>query len=207
MVRIFLFLAVFLSLGASLAAVGIHFGLPVGWIGAIGLLGWAFSIRKHWLRAEKNTETEPSPPARILWVQCAGYSLLLGHLIMALQLTGDDLRLGNDNTLAIDSWTMIGAALATSFIFGGDSNTKDERDHAIAARGVRISYFTLIILCVGLSFFLAFAPPTYRLDLTHFVIGNALVALILMSYLAQLVSRLHSYSRDSAMSSTEEVLV
>lgn len=202
--RIFLFLAIFLLLGAILAAMGFYLDLPVGWIGAIGLLGWAFSIRRHWVRVEKNSETEPSPPARVLWVQCAGYGLLLGHLILALLLAGDNLRLGNGNMLAIDSWTMIGAGLVVSFIFKRDRNIEDERDREISARGVRVSYFTLVILSIGFAFFLAFAPPNCRSDLTHFVIGNVLIALILTSYLAQLISRLSSYSRDNALSAPEE---
>ena len=166
--------------------------------------GWAFSIRRHWVRVEKNSETEPSPPARVLWVQCAGYGLLLGHLILALLLAGDNLRLGNGNMLAIDSWTMIGAGLVVSFIFKRDRNIEDERDREISARGVRVSYFTLVILSIGFAFFLAFAPPNCRSDLTHFVIGNVLIALILTSYLAQLISRLSSYSRDNALSAPEE---
>jgi len=202
--RIFLFLAGFLSIGASLAAIGFYLGLPAGWIGAIGLLVWAFSIRRLWARVEKESEREPSPPARVLWVQCAGYSLLLGHLISALVLTGDDLRVGNGNTLAFDSWIMIVAAFATNFIFRRNRNIEDERDREISARGVRASYQALVILCIGFSFGLAFAPPNYRSDLTHFVIGNVLIALVLASYLAQLVSRLSSYSRDNAIQSIEE---
>lgn len=199
-----LFLAIFFAIGASLAVSGFYLDFPTGWLGAAGLLGWTFVIRGHWTRIEKESEGEPSPPARALWVQCAGYSLLLGHLILALMITGENLRLGNGNALAIDSWIMIAAALTTDFIFKRDKKTEDERDKEISAKGVRASYRTLIFLIVSLSFFLAFAPPHYKSDLTHFVIGNILIALILSSYLSQLVSRLHSYSRDKAFLSVEE---
>ena len=207
MAKIFLFLAGFLSLGASLAGLGYHLSFLTGWLGAAGLLGWAFYIRRHWAQVEKESENEPSPPARALWVQCAGYSLLLGHLIAALILTGDHLRLGNGNMLAIDSWIMIAAALTTSFIFKRDKRAVDERDIEFSAKGVRASYRTLILLTISLSFYLAFAPPHYRSDLTHFVIGNILIALILSSYLAHLVFRLHSYSRDKAVLFAEEDMV
>jgi len=181
----------------------IHSGISTGWIGAFGLIIWSFSARRRWLRLEKETETEPGLPERTLWIQCAGYGLLLGHLITVLLHTKIDLRLGSGNTLAIDSWLMIVAAVATNFIFRREQSIRDERDTAIGARGIKASYLALIFLSLGLAFYLAYAPPNHLEALTHFVIGNILISLILTSYLTQLVVRLHAYSRDAVYQSLE----
>jgi len=201
--RIFLFLTASLGAGSLLAVLSIHSGISTGWIGAFGLITWSFSARRRWVRLEKQTGTEPGLPERALWIQCAGYGLLLGHLITALLHTKIDLRLGSGNTLAIDSWMMIVAAVATDFIFRRERSIRDERDTAISARGVRASYLALILLSLGLAFCLAYVPPNYRGALTHFVIGNILIALILASYLTQLVVRLHAYANDAIHQSLE----
>jgi hypothetical protein len=193
----FAFLAAGLVIGASLAIVSLASHLPTGWMGAIGLIAWAFVAKQRWTSLEATNGLDPGAPERALWMRLAGTALILGHLATAILLAGNDLRVGQGNTLAIDSWTLVVGQMIAALLFRRDSRQQDERHAAIAARGVRVGYTTFIAVLVPGIAWLAFTPPGARMSLSHFVIANALIALLLVSYAALLFVQLVDYARDT----------
>lgn len=194
--RILIYVLLFTVLGSSLALVSIHFSFSTGWAGAICLITWAIFMRKRWAHIEQNIGNEPSLPERVLWVQAAAYSVLLGHLLTALIHTDIDMRVGNGNTLAVDSWLMVFASIAIEFIFRKERRVRDERDAKYVAKSMKLGYFALVTLIAMFALYLGITPPSYRAVMTHFLLGNVLISLILISYLFQLVVRIHIYYQD-----------
>jgi hypothetical protein len=190
------FLLTTLLAGGLLAVFSLMANAPTGWIGAAALVAWAFIARRRWLRVEA-TGLEPSAPERILWLRFAGNSLILGHLVVALILVQGDLRLGNGNSLAVDSWTLVLGQCVAALAFHRDRNEHDERHEAIRARGVRAGYATLIVGLIVVILWLAFMPPPLRSALTDFVLANALIILLLASYGVMLLVQLIAYARDA----------
>lgn len=184
--------------GATLALASLAASMPTGWIGAAALIGWAMLARRRWAKLEATTGLEPGAPERVLWLRLAAAGLILGHLAAALALVGDDLHLGHGNSLAIDSWTMLAALPITAVIFRRDRSEQDERHVIIAARGVRVGYAALVAMLVVLLAYLAFTPADMRALLSDFVLANLLVALLLVSHVAALLSQLAAYARDTA---------
>lgn len=190
------FVATAMGAGAALALGALVTDVLTGWIGALALVGWAVAARQRWARRERES-LEPGAPERILWLRLSGAALILGHAATALILVGDDLRLGHGNILAIDSWTMIAALPVAAMVFRRDAGRHDERHAVIAARGVRAGYATLAATLVFLLGYLAFTPTGARSLLTHFVLANLLVVLLLASYLVMLLTELAAYARDT----------
>jgi hypothetical protein len=205
MAKIFAFLAAVLGFGALLAWASLDWGLSTGWIGAGALIGWAVLARRHWDRLRATVGTEPGGPERIVWHRLAGTGILFGHMIVALASPGVDLHLGSGNTLAIDSWTILLGMGLSAIVFRGDAHERDERHHAIAARGVRAGYAALIVLLIILLFYLGFAPPDARQPLTHWVLANLLSGLIVTSVLAMHFVQLLGYAPDGRAPSPEHL--
>ncbi len=191
-----LFLIAGLGAGAGLAAGGLALDIPAGWIGALALIVWAIGARRRWSLLEA-AGREPGAPERVLWLRLAGCALILGHLIAAILLAGDNLRLGSGNSLAIDSWTMILGHQIAAFLFRGDIRMRDERHAPIAARGVRAGYAALILLMLPLLVWMVVMPLALRTLLTHFVLANVIIALMVASYAAMLLVQLFAYARDA----------
>lgn len=191
------FLVVTLVIGAALAYAGLEAEVLVGWLGAVALVAWAFVARRRWTRLEESSGLAPDAPERILWLRMAGNSLILGHLVAAILLVGDDLRLGNGNTLAYDSWTIIVGQALAALVFRRDRGEQDERHKEIVARGIRGGYAGLIIAIVLLLGWLAFAPVPVSEGLGHFTLANVLVALLLASYGVMLLIQLILYAADT----------
>jgi hypothetical protein len=191
------FLLPCLAVGAGLALVSLAVGISTGWAGAAALVAWAFIARRRWLQLEATSGLEPGAPERILWLRTAGNALILGHVAASVLLVRDDLRLGHDNTLAIDSWTIALGQLAATLLFRRDEKERDERHAAIAARGVRAGYTVLIVCLVVLLGWLAYAPPPQRSTLSHFVLANLMLVLILASYGVMLLRQLIDYAIDT----------
>lgn len=198
------FLVIGLLAGVLLAVDSLQAGAPTGWIGAVALVAWAFVARQRWRRIETTSGLEPGAPERILWLRSAGNSLILGHVVASIMLAGDELRLGNDNSLAIDSWTMVLAQFIAALAFRGDGRERDERHNEIRAHGVRAGYATLVASIVALLAWLAFTPPEMRSALSQFVLANTLVVLLLVSYGAMLLVQLIDYARDMRHAMTSE---
>ncbi len=193
----FSYLVAGLAAGALLAAASLTWQLSIGWMGALGLIGWALYARRRWTALEESTGLEPSPPERMLWLRLSGTALILGHLVAAIALVGNNLRVGYGNSLAADSWTMAVGYMVAALLFRRDRNQSDERHQAIEAYGHRIGYATSIALLLPLIAWLAFTPREWRSFLTDFVIANVLIALLLASYVALLFVQLAGYARDT----------
>lgn len=187
-----------LLLGALLALISIHLNLWTGWIGGIGLVGWAILAKRGWAIRETFSEFLPNASERVLRLRAIGLGLLTGHLCTALLHPSLDLRLGNGNSLAIDSWTMIAGLLIASLVFRADEKTRDERDEKISAKGMRTGYWTLTALLTILIFMLAptQAPPSSAW-LTPFNTANIIVALIMTSLLANYTVQLLDYASQT----------
>lgn len=198
------FLITALATGTLLAIASLALHVPTGWIGASVLLAWAFNARRRWTALEATSGLDPGAPERALWMRLAGTALVLGHLVAAILLAGNDLRVGQGNTLAIDSWTLVAAQLIAELLFRRDRNAQDERHIGIAARGVRVGYATFILVLIPGIAWLAFTPPGARTALSHFVVANALIALLLVSYAAMLFVQLVDYARDTCAGVDEE---
>lgn len=196
MVRVIGFAATALIIGWALAWLTIRTNLPTGWVGAAILLGWAITARQRWMRL-KTQWAEPSGPERVVWHRLASAAIAGGHLLTALTYPQIELRLGSGNWLAIDSWIILAAIIASALLFRGDNRDRDERDRNIAAMGLRVSYITLVAQLLILSFILGFAPYDLVSTLSLFFIANLLIALIVMSTLANYIAQLLVYARDT----------
>jgi len=205
MARIIGFLALVLGLGAVLAAAAINLGLSTGWIGAAALIGWALFARRRWERLRATSGAEPGGPERVVWHRFAGTGILFGHLVVALLNPAVDLHVGSGNPLAIDSWIILIAMVLSAAVFHGDARERDERDQAIAARGVRAGYAALIALLIILLLHLGFAPPDLRQALTHWILANLLSGLIVASVLAMHFVQLLGYAPDGRSPSSERL--
>jgi hypothetical protein len=200
----FAFLLACLAVGAGLAIVSFSTHVSTGWAGAVAIAAWAFIARRRWLQIEATSGLEPGAPERILWLRTAGNALIVGHVAASVLLVGDDLRLGHDNTLAIDSWTIALGQFVATLIFRRDEKERDERHTAIAARGVRAGYTALIIFAIVLLGWLAYAPPPQRSALSHFVLANIMLVAILASYGVMLLRQLIAYAIDTRQARAAE---
>lgn len=190
------FLLTAMVAGAALAFGALSAHLPTGWVGALALIGWAAAMRWRWAQQEAR-DVEPGAPERVLWLRLAGVALILGHLLAAILLVGDGLRLGSGNSLAVDSWTMIAGHQIAAFLFRGDVKMRDERHAPITALGVRVGYGTLIVIQIPLLAWMVVMPLALRTLLTHFVLANVLIACMCVSYVAMLLAQLFAYARDA----------
>jgi hypothetical protein len=204
-VKPILFLLAGLAAGAALAALSLALKLPTGWVGALALIAWAILARRRWARLEETSGLEPGAPERILWLRLAGVALILGHLVAAILLVRDGLRLGSGNSLATDSWTMVAGHQIAAFLFRADFKGLDERHAPIAARGVRVGYGTLILLLIPLLAWLVVMPLALRSALTHFVLANVLIGLLCASYAGMLLDQLFAYGRDTRRAAEQDV--
>jgi len=185
------------GVGCGLALLSIFSGLPVGWVGAVGLICWTLIMRKRWLNVAARTGLEPGAPERVLRFHAVGIALLFGHSVSLYAFPEIDFHFGQGNYLAIDSWTMIVGMLIASRIIRPDRKIQDERDAAITARGTRTGYIALIFLFVVFSILLGVLPPRYIPTLSYFVIGNMQITIILASLLVKFSVQLFAYAKDT----------
>ena len=197
MFRSFAFIATAAVIGAVLAVLSVRLNIPTGWIGGIALIGWAILARRNWEAAQKQTGLEPSGPERILRLRAAGTALLLGHLIAALFHPELDMHVGQGNSLAIDSWTMLAALIFAGFMFRQDGTIRDERDDSITAKGTKFGYVSLIGILTALLFLLGFLPPRVLAGVDYFTLANILVAAILLSVTIKYTVQLIGYAKDT----------
>ena len=191
--KILIFAAIALLMGVYLAISAIHFDVSTGWAGALILLGWSIWARKKWSIQDDLEGSEPSVPEQIIWLRTLGVGILAGHLATILLHPQIDLHLGSSNSLAQDSWVLTGALVIAALLFRYHPRERDERFDIIAARGIRAGYTCLIISLSSLLLFLGFAPQAWQDPLTHWVLGNLLVALLLLAYFVQLIAQLFLY--------------
>jgi len=191
-------------LGCGLALISIYMTLPVGWVGALGLIGWTLTVRWHWAKTAKLTGLEPSVPEQILRFHAVGIALLFGHSLTCYAFPEMDIHFGQGNYLAIDSWTMIAGMLVAKLIICPNRVIHDERDGIITAYGTKFGYLALIIFVVFFSVFLTILPPRYVPSLSYFVLANIQITIILASLLVKYITQLIAYAKDTDIHFTLE---
>ena len=197
MLKSLFFVVVAAIAGAVLAILSVRLHIPTGWVGGLALIIWAIWARKNWARVEAQTGLEPSGPERVLRLRAAGTALLVGHMIAGLSHPELDLHVGQGNSLAIDSWTMLGALLIAGFLFRQDETIRDERDNSITARGTKAGYLSLIGMLILLLSLLGFLPVHILDALDYFTLANILVAIILLSLTVKYTIKLIGYAKDT----------
>ncbi|GHA93680.1 hypothetical protein GCM10009069_15960 [Algimonas arctica] len=197
MLKSLIFVAVAAVAGTALAILSVRLHVPTGWIGGLALIVWAVRSRKKWARAQTQTGLEPSGPEQVLRLRTVGTALLLGHLLATLAHPELDLHVGQGNSLAIDSWTMVAALLIAGFLFRQGSTVRDERDDSITARGTKVGYLSLIGMLILLLSLLGFLPMHILVELNYFTLANILVAIILLSITFKYTIQLIGYAQDT----------
>ena len=192
MIRIFGVLAISLGFGVFLAWPVFAWPVRPGWIGAAVLLLAAVAVRRYWNARRLAAGDDPGARERESWHSMAAFGLLSGHLTAAL-LQGVDLHVGQGNTLALDNWTLLAAAVVGWVIVRPPRMEKDERDREMAARGAHVGHAILTVLLIVLSLTLGFAPPPVLERLSPFVLGNLLLVLIMLGGLAKHATQLVGY--------------
>lgn len=192
MIRVFGVLLASLGFGALLAAPVLIWPIRPGWFGAAVLIMAAVWARLYWNRRRATAGDDPGARERQAWHAMVGLGVVCGQLAMAL-LRGVDLHVGRGNTLALDNWTLIGAAMIGWLIVRPPVMDRDERDRQMADRGAHVGYGVLTGLLVVLLMVLGFAPPPVISLLGPFVLGNLLVVLILLAALAKYAAQLVGY--------------
>ncbi len=192
MIRILGVLAASLAFGAFLAWPLIAWPVRPGWIGAAVLLLTAIAARRHWDARRRETGDEPGARERQSWHAMAALAVICGHLVGSLS-QGVDLHVGSGNTLALDNWTLIGAAAIGWLIVRAPRMEKDERDREMANRGAHVGLAVMTALLIALLLTLAFAPATLVERLQPFVLGNVLVVVILLASMARHAAQLTGY--------------
>jgi hypothetical protein len=192
------FLVSLTGFGAVIGWLGYHNGYPLGWLGALALVAWAVLARRHWQILYRINGSEPGAPERTAWQKLAGYALIFGHLAFGYVNPHIDLHVGSGNYLALDNWTLILGAVASAMVFKADSQERDERDERISAFATLWGYRSLIGLLIVLLTFIAFMPPHLRSIFDHFVIGNLMVGVIVLSLVVRQAVQLLLYTDDRA---------
>ena len=196
MLKIAGFLLISLAFGAVLASAGMVSHVPMGWVGAAALVAWAVLARRRWEGLKAADGSDPGAPERMVWQRLAGTGMIVAHLATVLLNPRVDLHVGQGNYLALDNWTLIVGVMVSAFVFRADRHERDERDDRIDARGTRWGYGALIGLLVILLLYMGFAPRPLQTALTHWVLANLLIALILASFVVRQCVQLSGYTRD-----------
>lgn len=190
------FLLATISVGAGIAFVGVETSCAVGGVGALALIGWALLARRRWQVLRERDGSEPGAPERVVWHRFAGHSLVFGHMAFGFFNPQYDLHVGSGNYLAVDNWTLILGVVISAMLFRADSQERDERDDRIDAFATRWGYRSLIGLLVILLTFIGFLPSDLQLTFTHFVVGNLMVGVIILSLIVRQAVQLFQYARD-----------
>ena len=192
MSRIFGVLAISLAFGAFLAWPVFAWPIRPGWIGAVVILLIAVAVRRHWHARQLATGDDPGARERQSWHAMAALAVICGHLIGSLS-QGVDLHVGSGNTLALDNWTLIGAAAIGWLIVRAPRMEKDERDREMSNRGAHVGLVMMTALLIILLLTLAFGPRALVEWLQPFVLGNVLVVVILLANIGRYAAQLIGY--------------
>lgn len=202
MTRIFLVLAAGMLLGGVLALGAGVWPVRPGIAGALLMIGIAIAVRRRWgLLAE----TAPGSPERMLWVTLATHTVVAAHLFATLYRIGPAMVMHTPvvHALGMDSWTLVGGALVAYWIVRDPNPRADERDGAIAARGMRAAYLGLLLVLAVQILVLGFVHEGWVAQLSRPTIAHALILAIILSVLVDAVTRLLAYARDAEAEAAE----
>lgn len=195
--RILAVLGSALALGALLACGAAAWPLRPGVVGAVLMVAAALAVRRRWgLLAD----AAPGSPERMLWVALAGNAVVAAHLLVTLYRIGPMLVMHTPvvHALGVDSWTLVGGAIVSYWIARDPQPRADERDQAIAARGMRAAYYGLLLALVVQILVLGFVHHGWVGQLSRPTIAHALILAIILSVLVDGVTRLRAYAREAA---------
>ena len=181
-----------IAVGWALAWSWDRFPVHAGAVGAVAMLAAAFHMRRHWAARRRTVGDDPGARERHAWHSLVGLGLICGHLMGSL-LSGLDLRVGSGNTLAIDNWILIVGAAAAWLVLRPKEMERDERDIKLANRGAHAGLAAMTGILVLLLLLLGFAPPAVADRLDPFTLGNVLVVVILVAWLARYATQLIGY--------------
>lgn len=184
-------------LGALLAAGAGEWPLPAGVLGALAMLVAALAVRRRWLLL---ADAAPGSPERALWVSLAGNAVVAAHLLVMLWRIGPSLVLHTPavHALGIDSWTLVAGAVLAYWIARDPQPRADERDRAIAARGMRAAHYGLLALLAGAILLLGLVHDGWVARLSRPSIAHWLIFAIIASVVVDAAVRLAAYARDAA---------
>lgn len=196
MARILIVLLSAASFGFLLGYGGAWWSIRAGLIGAIVILLVALLVRRRWLLL---ADTAPGSPERELWVSLAGHAVVAAHLASSLWQIGPNMIMHSAavHALGIDSWTLVGAAVGAWWIARDPQPRADERDQSIAARGLRVAHYGLLLLLLVLLLTLGFSQDGRVAQLSRPAIAHLIILAIILSVLIDAITRLHSYARDT----------
>lgn len=203
MLRILLVLALSSGIGAALALPWIDWPFNEGLVGGALLVLAAWVARQHWEHRARERGDDPGAPEREVWAAMVGTAMINGFLIVVLLTPGSEVHTHTGGTGGWQTWTMFIGAVVAWAIVRKPEVPRDERDRAIRALGDRVGYFSVCLLLVVLSLHLGFAPKPQLARMTHWLLGNALIAVIMLATLTQQVAQLFAYHRDARAAETE----
>ncbi len=186
-----------LAFGAWLASEPSQLPVRAGYIGAALLIAASIGVKRYWNRLAINTGDEPGAAERNAWLWMTGTALIEGYVIGVLLQPGSEVHTVTGGTGGYDSWVMIAGAIISYRILRDPDIQRDERDVAISTFGLKAGYLSLVMLLTVLLLMLGFAPHDMMQRLTHWLLANTLVTLIMLSCLVQYIVQLACYWRDS----------
>lgn len=203
MINVVLVLCISLGLGALLASPAIDWPVSEGLLGAALLIVAALCSRHYWDWRARHRGDDPGVPEREVWQALIGTAMICGFLVMVLLTPGSEVHTRTGDTGGKHTWTMFAGAVVAWLITRRPGVPRDERDRAIAALGDKVGYFSVCLLLVVLALHLGFTPKVYMQRVTHWLLGNTLIAVILIGTLAQQMAQLLAYRRDALASHSE----
>jgi hypothetical protein len=187
-----------LTLGAVMALGSDAWPIRPGIVGLVAMAATALAARRRWFGLDL---AESGSPERGLWIALGGNAVILGHLATALWRIGAGMVMHSHeaHALGIDNWTLVAGALIAWGIARDPSPRRDERDARIAATGLRAAHYALIAMLIAGLVPLGFGWSATWRALSHPMIANAVIVLIIASVFIDALVRLGIYRHDAAL--------
>lgn len=130
----------------------------------------------------------------------AANAVVAAHLLGTLHRIGPTLVMHSPvvHALGVDSWSLVGGAIVSYWIVRDPHPRADERDEAIAARGMRAAYYGLLLVLGIQILVLGFSHQGWVSQLSRPTIAHALILAVIVSVLIDGFTRLHAYVREAA---------
>lgn len=192
--RILCFLIAFSVLGFTLAQPFNALPMRPGMIGALLMVAIALWLRQRW----NEDSAAPEAPEREALLTLAGTLVALSHLVASLWQIGPAMQLHSvaAHAMAIDNWTLFGAALLMAWIARAPGPRHDERDLLISAAALKAGHVSLLMQLLALVLWLGFGRDAVLEQLSRAMLAQLLVCFWIFSYVVQTVARLVAYARD-----------